>query len=328
VSLRPSKVSSRLLAVCAVFGIIVAAAGPAGAATVAGNKHRARREAHHLLSLAPLPAARHRLDHVPRALRHPAEEPAVSSLIDVKQFWRVDMSFRKAGHWVMTHPAQGLREDGWGSGSSHGEVTSRFVVFAAPDTTSWVEAQLQVEVVRGRSGTSLWRVDGMAVWLDPRPIIDRFSGRRARVTTESGCPGSDRHFHDVRNFGTRLATAMLPGGTPSAVLLCRYHGLNVARFTLVQHKRFGRHVAARLANRVRALPLSHVDGSVQSCALDDGSVIVLAFAFPHRSGVALWYAYTGCPTLDNGKIVAVRDVYLPVFRLLRHPTAKCATRTI
>jgi hypothetical protein len=196
-------------------------------------------------------------------------------------------------------------------------VTHRFVSFGAPDSSSWVEAQLQVEVERGSHGSSLWRVDGMALWLDPRPLPDRFSGPRARITTQSGCPTSDRHFGDVRNSGAQLSRLLLPPGKPSAVLLCGYHGMNGNAFALEGHRRFGPRIAGQLALKIRAMSLAHVDGEEVACPMDVDSAEVAAFAFPGRPDVAIWIHNSGCRTDDNGHIVGGDAIGSTVHRLLQ-----------
>lgn len=309
--------SLRVLAVAVLATAAAAATLPASASTPAGNRHRTVREAHHLIALAPLPAARHRLTHAPRGLHHPAAQPEARSLVDVKQFWRVDMSFRRAGHWIKTHRPRGLGASLSGTVGSHGRITSRFVGFDAKDSAAWVQAQLEIEIERGAHGGSLWRVDGMALWLDPRPIRDTYRGRRARITTHSGCPASDQHFRDVRNSGTRLAKMMLPPDKTSAVLLCRYAGFNGKAFRLTAHHRYGPRIAARLAHQLRAMSLAHVDGGVHSCPMDDGSAAVAAFAFRDRPDVAIWIHATGCRTDDNGVIVGGDAIGSAVLRLLR-----------
>jgi hypothetical protein len=157
----------------------------------------------------------------------------------------------------------------------------------------------------------------MALWLDPRPIRDTYRGHRARITTQTGCPASDRHFGDVRNSGARLARTMLPPGKPSGVLLCRYAGLNGKAFSLRAHHRYGPRIATRLAHRLRTMSLAHVDGEVTHCPNDDGSAAVAAFAFPGRAGVAIWIHPRGCPSDDNGVIVGGDAIGSAVLRLLR-----------
>jgi hypothetical protein len=308
--------SLRVLALAVLATATVAGNLPASATTPAANRHRTIREARHLVTLAPLPPARHRLAHAPRGLHQPGAQPEARSLVDVKRFWRVDMSFRRAGNWIKTHHPRGLTASLSGTVGSHGRVISRFVGFDAKDSAAWVEAQLQIEIERGPHGTSLWRVDGMALWLDPRPMHDTYHGHRARITTHTGCPASDRHFRDVRNTGARLAKMMLPPGKPSAVLLCRYAGLNGKAFSLRAHHRYGPRIAGRLAQRLRAMSLAHIDGGVRFCPMDDESAAVAAFAFPDRPDVAIWISVTGCRSDDNGVIVGGDAIGSPVLRLL------------
>jgi len=239
-----------------------------------------------------------------------------SSLVDVKRFWRVGMSFQRAGVWINRHHPRGLRKSMSGNSTSQGNVVSQFVGYDARDSSAWVEAELQIEVVRGPHDTSLWRVDGMALWLDPRPIRDTYHGHRARITTHTGCPASDRHFSDVRNTGARLARMLVPPGKPTAVLLCQYKGLNGRAFSLSAHHRYGPRIANRLVHRLRSVSLAHADGVETSCPMDDGSADVAAFAFPGRPDVAIWIHATGCSADDNGVIVGPDAIGSAVDRLL------------
>jgi hypothetical protein len=300
-----------------LIALTVAGNAAAGAATAASNRQRTIREARHLVAIAPLPADRRRLTHAPRGLHEPSSRPEAKSLIDLARFWRVTMSFRAAGRWIERHHPRGLRKSLSGESTSHGVVVSRFVGFDVADSSAWVQAQLQITIVRGGHSTSLWRVDGMALWLDPRPIRDTYRGHRARITTHTGCPSSDRHFRDVRNTGARLAKMMLPPGKPSAVLLCRYSGANGRPFSLRAHRRYGPRIAGRLAHRLRTTSLAHVDGGVMFCPMDDGSAQIAAFAIPGRPDVAIWMHSTGCPTDDNGVIVGPDAIGSAVARLLR-----------
>ncbi len=52
------------------------------------------------------------------------------------------------------------------------------------------------------------------------------------------------------------------------------------------------------------MPLSHPDGEVVNCPMDDGSAEVLALAYPGRPDVDLWIKLNGCGGVSNGYITA------------------------
>jgi hypothetical protein len=52
------------------------------------------------------------------------------------------------------------------------------------------------------------------------------------------------------------------------------------------------------------LPLSHTDGAVVHCPMDDGSAEILALAYPGRPDVDLWIKLNGGASVSNGYIAA------------------------
>ena len=101
---------------------------------------------------------------------------------------------------------------------------------------------------------------------------------------------------------------MLPVGSPTAGLICAYNGLNGAAFALRSHARLDATRAGRLAVQAAAIDLAHTVGDVVSCPNDDGTEIVVAFAYAGGAHAALWVHDTGCHTVSNGTIEA--DDYL------------------
>jgi hypothetical protein len=300
-----------------------AAAGTPSAATPAGNRAATRAEVRHLLSLAPLPGSARRTNRTPRQLRGGPVmgTPATASLVDRHRVYRVSMSMRRSIGWIEAHAPHALSVSGSESSTDHGRVVERGVSFDARDGTAWTEAELEVGVVPAAHGGTVWRVDGVALWLDPRPIRDSYRGHRARVTAASGCPSGDRHRQDVRNAGARLRHHLLPAGRVTGratqVLLCSYHGLNGRPFALRAHRRYGPRVAAQLARRLRGISLSHVDGVEEMCPMDDGSADIVDLGFANRPDVDIWVHATGCRADDNGHIVAGDAISGMVQRLLR-----------
>jgi hypothetical protein len=297
------------LIVASLLGPGAATAPAPHHASYAANRAAAVREAKRLVRDARVPAGSERLRHAPKRLRQPASTSS-GVYVDRARFWRTDVSFATAERWIRRHRPAGLGYEGSGSSGridprTHSmHVTSRDVEFDGRATTAYTYPELQIEFVRGARDTTLWRVDGTVAPLDPRPLRDTYRGSRTRITTDTGCPSTQRGLGDVRNSGAQLRRHLLPAGRPFAVLLCSYHGLNGAhRLALRAHGRFGPRIAARLAHRVRAMSLAHVDGAEYSCPLDDGRADVAVFAFHGRPDVAILAHPRGCPSADNGIIV-------------------------
>jgi hypothetical protein len=61
-----------------------------------------------------------------------------------------------------------------------------------------------------------------------------------------------------------------------------------------------RQTAASMAN----LPLSHVDGGVMSCPMDDGSAEIVALTYPGLPDIDLRVKLNGCGGVSNGYITA------------------------
>jgi hypothetical protein len=211
------------------------------------------------------------------------------------------MSLAVSLAWAQAHPPAGPRLQGSSSARSWATVTSAGLSYSAPESRFWIGAELAVTLSPAGPSSTNWRIDGMAERLDPRPQSDSATGRRFHVTSVSGCPKSDRGVFGVTNSGGDLNQALLPLAQPTGVLMCEFEGLNFLPFRLRIRRTIPAAGARALAATVRGLTLSHVDGLESACASDDGTAMVLAFAYPGRT-VDLWYQVGGCPSVANGAI--------------------------
>jgi hypothetical protein len=203
-----------------------------------------------------------------------------------------------------------------GSGTDTGGIPAAEFDYAGPGSPAWASAQLEIQVVAAPGGTTVLRADGVVLWLDPVPLRDAPTGPRTRLTVAGGCPRSDvppglpareAFPHGVANPaaadpGGDLKRRLLPAGTPTAGLECRYYGLNGPKFALRSATRLDAAQARRLAAAMTALPLSHAVGGVTSCPSDDETAEVAALSYPGRADVDLWIKVNGCPFVSNGDI--------------------------
>ena len=257
-------------------------------------------ETQRLAALASLPPGRHRFDHAPAALTGPAMgAPVTTSLVDDARWWTVTMAFQQAVDWVWAHPPAGLTYSG--SAGFGAGATIRGYAYAERDTRFWTYAQLEISVAPAGPNSSYLRIDGVAEWLDPRPVRDGESGHRIHVTTAVDCPRSDRGVAGVTNSGPGLDDALLPFGRPTRAFACRYSRLKAPMSILRGTRTLSAAQATRLASAARAVALSHADGEVIACPSGDGSADVIAFAYPGRT-VDLWYTDFGCRAVANGTI--------------------------
>lgn len=117
---------------------------------------------------------------------------------------------------------------------------------------------------------------------------------KLRVDVASGCPRSDVGYEDVFNTygGSRVVPADPDGG-----IVCRYP----LQGPLAQEIRLGSAQANLLAGAIRRVGLRVPKGSY-SCPNGTQSVVVIGLSYPSGPDVGLWFADSGCPTLDNGKL--------------------------
>jgi hypothetical protein len=197
-----------------------------------------------------------------------------------------------------------MSDQGSASSSNNGVPTTRGLAWAPEGSAiaGVIGAQLQIDVAAADPNSSTWRVDAVDEWLDPAPYRDDAAGPRMRVTVAAGCPNTDKGQVGVKNDGTDLDAALLPAGTPTAGLISYYNGLNGTAFELARFVKLDAAEASRLANAVRASELSHLDDTVTSCPMDDGSLALLVLSYHSRPDVDLAYWYTGCPSVANGHI--------------------------
>jgi hypothetical protein len=283
------------------------AAGP----TAAGNQKLARQEAQRLLTLVPVPGGAALLPSVPRSVPPPSM-PDVTSLVDQVRAWRLAMPEAQAATWLRAHPPSGLPLTLTGSGTDTGGIPAAEYGYGGPRSPAWDSAELEVEVVAAPGGTSVLRADSEVIWLDPVPLRDTSTGPRIRLTVAGGCPGSDARFvgvprhrvyeYGVANHGADLGRRLLPAATPTAGRQCRYYGLNGPAFRLHSATRLDAAQARRLAAAMTALPLSHADGGVTNCPMDDETAEVVALSYPDRADVDLWVKLNGCTFVSNGYI--------------------------
>jgi hypothetical protein len=274
------------------------AAGP----TLAGNRKLARAEAAKLLALVPVPAGARLLRTAPvQAMGY----PGVTGLADARHTWRLAMPFDQASAWITAHRPARLRAVG--NGSAYPPAASGYD-YAGPVGPAWGSAELDIEVVRAGTAASYLRADGFVAWLDPVPYRDTATGRRLRVLAAGGCPATDSGVVGVRNPGADLTGILLPAGRPDAALRCAYYGGNGKPSRLKSRQRLGAAGARSLAAAIARIPVSHLVGAMYHCPGDDGSAVLVAFAYPGRGSVDVWAEVTGCATISNGYIYAAGEL--------------------
>lgn len=275
-------------------------------ATAAGNLAAARAEASRLLLLARVPTGAVRLIRPPRSLAGPAMgTPGVTSLVDRVVAWRVRLPFAVTLAWLRAHRPRGLRSDGSASSGNAvpGQTPSMVgTSYSGPANRAWQSADLEISAVPAGDQASVIRVDAVIVWLDPRPVRSSPGTHPFRVTVAGGCPPADGGVTGVTNPGAGLTRRLLPPGKPVAGLRCRYDGLNGHPWQLVAAERLTPAAARRAARSMARIPLSHTDGGVTSCPMDDGSFEILALAYQGRPDIDLWIKLNGCGGISNGYI--------------------------
>ena len=106
----------------------------------------------------------------------------------------------------------------------------------------------------------------------------------------------------MSNPGAGLTRRLLPPRPPTAGLRCRYDGASGHPWHLVATQRLSAPAARQAAGSMAARPLSHTDGGAVACPTENGSVEVLALAYPGRPDIDLWIELDGCGGVSNGYI--------------------------
>jgi hypothetical protein len=278
---------------------------PGRVATAAGNRAAARREAARLLSLARVPPSAVRLPRPPHSLTGPAlGRPLVSSLVDRVMAWQAPVPFPAIQAWLSARPPRGLPRDGSAQGWTATVPDMVSYSYRGPASLAWQSADLEISAAPAGPGASVIRADAVVVWLDPRPVPSGPGPPPIRVTLASGCPPTDKGVTGVANPGGGLWRWLLPPGQPTTGRRCRYDGLNGHPWRLRSARRLTAQAARQAARSIARLPLSHTDGGVVNCPMDDGSAEVLALAYPGRPDIDLWVKLNGCGGVSNGYITA------------------------
>lgn len=228
--------------------------------------------------------------------------PRSASLVDTSRFWRVPLTMQQSKIWLAAHAPGALVANESAQSTTGSSVTT--IGSGYPDdrqSTAWQNAMLEIGIAPDGAKGSVWRADGTALWLNPIPATVPTGGTRLAVTASGGCPGTDRGATDVTRGP---ATSLLPAGSPATALICSYNGLNGAAFALRSTARLDGAQAGRLARSATAIDLAHTDGGSVVCPNDNGSVIVVAFAYADGRHASLWLRATGCPSVANGTIRA------------------------
>lgn len=314
-----------MAAAAAVFGLLAgcgqaapssAPLGPAAqgrltsaAPSATANRQAAHREADRLLSLVRVPPNAVTVASHPAALDGPALGMAAArSLVDRSRYWHVPAGVDATMAWIRAHRPRGLRLAGTTSGSG----PSYFMLgvgYSEPDRPGMQDLELAIGVATLPGGGSAIRADGMAIWLDPRPLPDSRTGKRLRVTVRTGCPRSDADVVDVRQAtgdnSPDLEARLLPAAEPTAALRCDYSGLNGRpAHHLLRSRLLGPAAAGKLARSVSAVSLAHPVGEIFHCPFGDGRATVEALSYPGRPDVDLWQDGSGCAFITNGRIMA------------------------
>lgn len=283
------------------------------------NRAAAGREASRLLSLVRLPRGTHPLSVAPPHSGAAIGVPAVSSLVDEKRFWSVPMSFSAAAAWFKAHPPKGnLESTGSSSGGGPGYQESG-IAYRGRTSPAWQSAELGINVSSGDNGYSYVRADAIVVWLDPVPSRDTSSGPRIHFSAVDGCPRQDRGTPDVRNTGADLNAAMLPSEPPLRALVCTYDARHTAPFQLTAHRLLNATAAAKAAETIRNVPLSHADGASVSCPAAFAATGYIAVDYRDRAGVDVRIDLSGCPTMTNGMIQTAAGQAVGLFTRIEGP---------
>ena len=193
------------------------------------------------------------------------------------QYWRAPVPFDQAQAWLEAHPPLGLKPAGTssGGGPSPSDMTVGYG-YTAPSTAQLQSPELEVGAAYLGLSSSAIRVDAVVIWTDPRPWPDNTAGKRIHVSVAQGCPASVVGVVGVANPGAALTASLLPAGSPTAALVCRFNGsdgpsgsLPAPQWKKLAHRaRLSTTGATELARVVAAAPISRTivpgDGRVRS----------------------------------------------------------------
>jgi hypothetical protein len=116
----------------------------------------------------------------------------------------------------------------------------------------------------------------------------------------AGCPASLVHYEDV--VDTFPGPPLVSRAAPVNGLVCWYNGSNLPDpGSLGRQVRLSAQEAGVLATALRELNLRPPTGTF-NCPASLGTVALIGFSYASRPDVALWYAASGCQTLDNGRL--------------------------
>jgi hypothetical protein len=136
---------------------------------------------------------------------------------------------------------------------------------------------------------------------------DQKTGPKIVISSRGRCPVSLGRARDVTNsFRARSETLLPVGQQPQSGLVCQY-GPN-STGGAQQSQRVAIRLDARraqlLAAGVASVSLAAAKGRFACPAELSGADTVIAFDYATGRTVDLWYATSGCQTLDNGDVLA------------------------
>jgi hypothetical protein len=274
---------------------------PGGSA--AANRDKAVKEAQRLLGRAVIPPGAVALAKAPASLPGPALGlPSELAYVDLSRFFKVPLSFQSTLAYVKAHPPSGVTAAGSSGGETYPTAGLAWDGTDADDPNSG--GQLSVVMVAADAASTYFRVDAGHYWLDPQPVRDTTAGPRLRIEGGGPCPASDARAVGVRSSGDDLSRELAPDSTATGGLVCSYGGLNGMRFALAHSQTLTAAEAAGLGRLAHQVDLSHLDGSVRSCPMDDGTAAVVVLDYPGRAAVDIWLHERGCAFIANGQVVA------------------------
>jgi hypothetical protein len=286
----------------AACGLRTAGDSPANAPSAAQNKAATVAEADRLVALIALPPGATRLPRGTIGGGPALGTPASSSLVDRSTDWQVPAGINAVFAWMKAHPPDGLTPAGTASGGGPSGITSLGLEWSEPERAYATELQAEANLQPAGPHATRVRLDGVGLWLDPRPIPDTRTGPRLRITDV--CPSRDTGTHGVTNPqpDSALEHTLIGRDLPDGAIICTYSGGNgTPTFGLTHSTRLEGADAVALAQAVTRLPIAHTDGDVTSCPMDDGSATAIVFTYPQAPAIDLW-ASDGCETTSNGHI--------------------------